>query len=363
MSAARWLVPSLVGAGAIALAVQTGRGGSANAAWSHDRIPMPAGYNARGVLKDGQMTFTVYRGLTAKKVTETLRTPWQYEAIRASTDSTLRYLVQRAIERGAPYPERAGSANDGIAQLRTALHAARAPEGSMERTSTKRRKVDDPLAAVADAFLRVDVRETSDTDLVAVLLAGTTSDDPIRAASDLLRDVGGNLARVARAEGLIDRPGFGSMARASMVAAAELARRAQLKGAVEGMGASITGPRDAVALARAYAQGPQERVVGLYFDKQLRVIASRTLHVGAVDMSLIDVREVMVTAIETRANSFILVHNHPSGRGEPSPADDTTTRRVAEAAKALSLQFLDHLVLGREGVTYSYAEQRPHLLS
>ena len=104
-----WLAPSLLGVGAIALAVQTGRSGSANVAWRHDRIPMPAGYNARGVLTNGEMTFTVYRGLSSKKITETLRTPWQYEAIRASPDSTLRYLVQRSIERGAPYPERAGS--------------------------------------------------------------------------------------------------------------------------------------------------------------------------------------------------------------------------------------------------------------
>ena len=109
MSAARWLVPSLLGVGAIALAATTERSGSANVAWRHDRIPMPAGYNARGVLTNGEMTFTVYRGLSSKKITETLRTPWQYEAIRASPDSTLRYLVQRAIERGAPYPERAGS--------------------------------------------------------------------------------------------------------------------------------------------------------------------------------------------------------------------------------------------------------------
>jgi len=196
-----------------------------------------------------------------------------------------------------------------------------------------------------------------------VLLAGTTSEDPIHAASALLHDVGGNLARVARAEGFVSRPGFGPMARARMVAAAELARRAQLKGAVAGMGASITGIQDAVALARAYAQGPQERVVALYFDTRLRVMASRTLHVGAVDMSLVDVREVMVTAIETRARSLILVHNHPSGDSDPSSADDETTRRVSAAARVLGIKILDHLVLGREGATFSYAENRPYLLS
>jgi DNA repair protein RadC len=141
-----------------------------------------------------------------------------------------------------------------------------------------------------------------------------------------------------------------------VLAAAELMRRAQLKGAVEGAGKAITSPSDAVALARAYAAGPQERVVGLYFDGQNRLLASRTLHVGAVDQSLIDVREVLLPAVETRARSLILVHNHPSGVAEPSSADDTTTYRVAQAAKILGYGLLDHLVLGREGSTYSYAE-------
>jgi DNA repair protein RadC len=75
-----------------------------------------------------------------------------------------------------------------------------------------------------------------------------------------------------------------------------------------------------------------------------------------VDQSLIDVREVLLPAVETRAKSLILVHNHPPGVAEPSSADDTTTYRVAQAAKILGYGLLDHLVLGREGSTYSYAE-------
>ena len=259
-----------------------------------------------------------------------------------------------------------GSANTGLSQLREALHAARAPAGSMDRASPKRRTAkaqDDALAAVADAFLRVDVRETSDTDLVAVLLAGTTKDDPLDAAGKLLRDVGGNLARVARAEGFVERQGFGPMARARVLASAELARRAQLKGAVEGAGNPIRDAREATALARAYAGGPQERVVGLYFDNGLRLLASRTLHVGAVDQSLIDPREVLLPAVETRAKSFILVHNHPSGGSDPSPQDDAVTKRVSEAAKILGYRMIDHLVLGRDGESFSYAMQRPHLLA
>ena len=250
-----------------------------------------------------------------------------------------------------------GSANHALHALRTALHASRAPAGSFARTTKA-----STTHAVAEAFLRVDIRETSDTDLVAVLLAGTTQEDPLDAAAALLRDVHGNLARVSRAEGFTERPGFGPMARARVLAAAELARRASLRGAVEGAGASILGPREAEVLARSYAGGPQERVVGLYFDARSRLLSSRTLHVGAVDQSLVDVWEVLLPAIETRARSLILVHNHPSGNAEASPADDQITQKVARGAQTLSISFADHLVLGRGTDAYSYAIQHPALL-
>lgn len=249
-----------------------------------------------------------------------------------------------------------------IIALRAALHASRAPVGSADRTSVKRR-APDPLKAVAEAFLAVDPREVSDTELVAVLLAGSTDGDPIEAAGSLLANLGGNLARVGRAEGFLDRSDLRPMARARMLAAAELARRATMKGSTEGLGGKpISSPRDAEALARAYAGGPQERVVGLYFDPRMQLIASRTLHIGGTDLSIVDPREVLRPALEVRAKSIILVHNHPSGRAEASREDDIVTQRIAQGCAILGLQLLDHLVLGRAGQTYSYAESNDHLL-
>ena len=45
-----------------------------------------------------------------------------------------------------------------------------------------------------------------------------------------------------------------------------------------------------------------------------------------------------------------LVHNHPSGDPTPSRADIDMTKQVIEAARSLSLQIHDHLIVGREGV-------------
>ena len=45
-----------------------------------------------------------------------------------------------------------------------------------------------------------------------------------------------------------------------------------------------------------------------------------------------------------------MVHNHPSGDPTPSRADIDMTKQVIEAARSLSLQIHDHLIVGREGV-------------
>ncbi len=45
-----------------------------------------------------------------------------------------------------------------------------------------------------------------------------------------------------------------------------------------------------------------------------------------------------------------MIHNHPSGDPTPSRADIDMTKQVIEAARALSVQVHDHLIVGREGV-------------
>jgi hypothetical protein len=74
------------------------------AVWKHDRIPMGAGLYAKASLSGDTMTFSVRN--PEGKVKETLTTRWHAETIRSSTDTVLRYLVQRSIERGAPAPMR-----------------------------------------------------------------------------------------------------------------------------------------------------------------------------------------------------------------------------------------------------------------
>ena len=50
--------------------------------------------------------------------------------------------------------------------------------------------------------------------------------------------------------------------------------------------------------------------------------------------------------LEHNAVSIAVVHNHPSGRLQPSQPDKELTKRIAEAGKILHIKLLDHLIVG-----------------
>jgi DNA repair protein RadC len=58
-------------------------------------------------------------------------------------------------------------------------------------------------------------------------------------------------------------------------------------------------------------------------------------------------REIFRPAISHSAYALVVVHNHPSGDVSPSEADTRLTRRIAEAAKILQIQLLDHVIVGQ----------------
>ena len=60
-----------------------------------------------------------------------------------------------------------------------------------------------------------------------------------------------------------------------------------------------------------------------------------------------DTREVFRAAIREAATAIICAHNHPSGDPAPSTPDLHVTRLLREAARAVDVDFIDHIILGR----------------
>jgi DNA repair protein RadC len=68
---------------------------------------------------------------------------------------------------------------------------------------------------------------------------------------------------------------------------------------------------------------------------------------GTATAALAHPREVFRAAIRESAAAVVCVHNHPSGDPAPSAADVQVTRQLREAAKAVDIALLDHVIVGR----------------
>jgi len=79
--------------------------------------------------------------------------------------------------------------------------------------------------------------------------------------------------------------------------------------------------------------------------------------IGTLNANLVHPREVFKEAIDSRAASVILVHNHPSGDPEPSEDDLEITKRIVEAGKIIGIDVLDHIIITKNKV-FSFKEKK-----
>jgi DNA repair protein RadC len=158
----------------------------------------------------------------------------------------------------------------------------------------------------------------------------------------------GSLAAVARAHPaeLTGVPGVGPAKAAAVAAAFELGRRATRQPARS----SVTSTGDLASVVVPVLRGQtRERLVLVVCDAGNRVVSCEVVSEGSAGRAPVPVREVVVAVLRRDGAAFALAHNHPGGDLSPSPADVAATTRVAEAARALGLRFLDHLIVTDNG--------------
>ena len=95
----------------------------------------------------------------------------------------------------------------------------------------------------------------------------------------------------------------------------------------------------------------KEHFVILSLDSRNNLIRENIVSVGTLNANLVHPREVFKEAIDSRAASVIVAHNHPSGDTEPSEEDLEITKRLCEAGKLLGIELVDHVIVSRSGFT------------
>lgn len=111
----------------------------------------------------------------------------------------------------------------------------------------------------------------------------------------------------------------------------------------------VASPADAANLCMADMMHlEREELRILILNTRNRVVGSETIYTGSVNTAVVRVAEILRPAIRAGHPALIVVHNHPSGDPTPSPEDVRVTRAIVEAGKLLSIEILDHIIIGRQ---------------
>ena len=87
-------------------------------------------------------------------------------------------------------------------------------------------------------------------------------------------------------------------------------------------------------------------------NSRLQSINFHVVSVGDLSQSIASIPNILKTGILSNAQSFMLLHNHPSGDVTPSQVDIQMTKRVLEAGKILGIGCVDHIIVGGGNETY-----------
>lgn len=208
-----------------------------------------------------------------------------------------------------------------------------------------------------EKFLKSGAEALSDAELLAVIIrTGTCGRKSIDVAQEFLCAGCGNLLNLYETayEDMLRIPGIGRIKAIQLKCIAELSKR---------IAATKYGERiclnNAASIADYYMESlrhkKQELLLLAMFDIKCRLLEDTVLSVGSATAAVVSAREIFIRALSAGAVQIVLIHNHPSGRAEPSGEDQAVTEQVAAAGSLLGIPLSDHIIIG-DRAYYSFRE-------
>jgi len=189
----------------------------------------------------------------------------------------------------------------------------------------------------------------SDTELLAMILQGngTCPTQAVTLASRLLAEAGSiNALLVWGAPEYRRLKGIGRIKALQLAATTEIARRMMAPTAASAP--LLNRPELIAAHLRPIAAGlTVEKFWVLCLNRKNRLLKRVELTSGTTTSTLAHPRDVFRAAVREGATAIACAHNHPSGDPQPSAADVHVTRLIREGAKAIDMDFVDHVIVGR----------------
>ena len=198
----------------------------------------------------------------------------------------------------------------------------------------------------------------SNAELIAILIgSGSRDESAVELSKRILAAVNNNLNELGKLSirQLMQFKGIGEAKAVTIAAALEIGRRRRGEEAQKIV--KISSSKDVFELLQpGMGELPHEEFWIVYLNNSNKVMHTAQLSKGGITGTLVDVRLVMKQSLELGAVGLILAHNHPSGGLKPSEADKQITKKLKNAAVALDIKVLDHLIITQKDY-YSFADE------
>ena len=198
----------------------------------------------------------------------------------------------------------------------------------------------------------------SDAELLAILIGtGNVDETAVELSRRILQENENNLYKLSRTnvQELSRFKGIGSTKAITILAALELGKRR--KESLDTERKKITSSQDVMDIFQPLLGDLlHEEFWILFLNRANRVINKQQISVGGMSGTVADPRMIFKAALDQKAVSIILCHNHPSGNNQPSQSDIQLTRNLFGAGKVLEIMVLDHLII-TQGSFYSFADE------
>ena len=208
-----------------------------------------------------------------------------------------------------------------------------------------------------ERLLKQGASALSDAELLAIFLrVGMKGKSAVDLARELVTTFGNlnGLFSASKAD-LCAIKGMGEAKYVQLQAVLEMAKRAL--GENMRLADALSSPkavRDYLKLS--LSRLPHEVFVAVFLTSQNRVIVVEEIFRGTLTQTSVYPREIVKRALAHNAASVIFAHNHPSGEANPSQADRSLTKTLAEALALVDVKVLDHFIVA-PGASLSFAEQ------
>jgi len=108
----------------------------------------------------------------------------------------------------------------------------------------------------------------------------------------------------------------------------------------------ISSPEEVINYCRKTMWNLKNEVFKIIFlNSKNEILKIENVEQGTINEAYIYFRKIFEKAFNVGATAMILIHNHPSGKEEPSKADIDMTKKVINLAENLNITVHDHIII------------------